>query len=116
MVIDISTQQMIVTIILGAITCIGTVYGDSKTKYAHWFFIGGIAGILLICYWIYYLFRTTNQNQTNSSSDNPHISTTDFKEWSIFSSDKPSIFKTSENFCAATAFICLSPKSPKSSR
>lgn len=54
MTIDISTQQIIVTIILGAITCIGTVYGDSGKKYAHWFFIGGFAGILLICYWMYY--------------------------------------------------------------
>lgn len=33
MTIDISTQQIIVTIILGAITCIGTVYGDSGKKY-----------------------------------------------------------------------------------
>ena len=54
MVIDISTQQIIVTLLLGTIAYIGSKYGDS-TKYAHWFFIGGIAGILLICYWIYYL-------------------------------------------------------------
>lgn len=54
MVIDISTQQIIVTLLLGTIVWIGSKYGDSSTKYAHWFFIGGIAWILLTCYWIYY--------------------------------------------------------------
>ena len=54
MTIDISTQQIIVTLILGMFVCIGFKYGDSSTKYANWFFIGGFAGILLICYWMYY--------------------------------------------------------------
>lgn len=51
MVIDISTQQIIVTLILGVLVWIGNKYGDSMS----WFFIGGFSGILLICYWIYYL-------------------------------------------------------------
>jgi len=54
MVIDISTQQIIVTLILTVLVWIGNKYGDSSTPYAHWFFIGGIAGILLIGYWLYY--------------------------------------------------------------
>ena len=57
MVIDISTQQIIVTLLLGTIAYIGSKYGDSSTKYAYLFFVGGIAGILLICYWIYYLLN-----------------------------------------------------------
>lgn len=54
MTIDISTQQIIVTLLLGTIAYIDSKYGDSGTKHAHWFFIGGFAGILLICYWMYY--------------------------------------------------------------
>lgn len=54
MTIDISIQKIAVTLILGAITLIGTIYGDSSTKYAHWFFIGGFSGILLIGYWLYH--------------------------------------------------------------
>jgi hypothetical protein len=55
MVIDISTQQIIVTLILGILVWIGNKYGDSSTKHAYLFFVGGFAGILLACYWIYYL-------------------------------------------------------------
>jgi len=55
MVIDISTQQIIVTFILGVLVWIGNKYGDSSTKYAYLFFVGGFAGILLVCYWMYYL-------------------------------------------------------------
>ena len=43
MVIDISTQQIIVTLILGGLVWIGNKYGDSSTKYAYLFFVGGFA-------------------------------------------------------------------------
>ena len=39
MVIDISTQQIIVTLLLGTIAYIGSKYGDSSTKYAYLFFV-----------------------------------------------------------------------------
>ena len=48
MVIDISTQQIIVTLLLGTIAYIGSKYGDSSTKYDYLFFVGGIAGILAV--------------------------------------------------------------------
>jgi len=54
MVVDVSIQHIIITLVLGVIIWIGNVYGDSSKKYAHLFFIGGMAGILLICYWMYY--------------------------------------------------------------
>lgn len=47
MVIDISTQQIIVTLLLGTIAYIGSKYVDSSTKYSYLFFVGGIAGLLL---------------------------------------------------------------------
>lgn len=55
MTIDISTQQMLVTLVLGALIWIGNKYGDSGSKSAGLFFLGGMAGILLICYWMYHL-------------------------------------------------------------
>ena len=53
MTIDISIQQIAATLILGTLAWIGFRYGDSGTKYAHWFFIGGLSVIILIGYWIY---------------------------------------------------------------
>lgn len=56
MTIEISTQQLIVTIILGTISLIGSRYGDGSTSLAHWFFIGMFSTFLLIFYWILQLF------------------------------------------------------------
>lgn len=50
-------QHFLVTIILGSIFYIGMRYGDSSTKWAHLFFVGGISMILLICYWIFYFLK-----------------------------------------------------------
>lgn len=56
MTIDISLQQLIVTIILGTISLIGFRYGDSSTKWAQLFFVGIFSTFPLIVYWILQLF------------------------------------------------------------
>ena len=54
MIIDITLQHLIVTLVLGTIFFIGDKYGDSGTKWGFLFFVGGISLILLIVYWIYH--------------------------------------------------------------
>ena len=51
----VSLEQIIVTFILVTLIWIGNKYGDSSTKYAYLFFVGGFAGIFLLCYWMYFL-------------------------------------------------------------
>lgn len=49
---SIGYQSAIVTIVLLGLFFAGQTWGDSSTKWAPLFFIGGFAFILLACYWM----------------------------------------------------------------